>query len=179
MKKLMIVLACVLALGASSTSVSAIPLTIGDAYYVGRINDGIPSAETKEIGYVNTLITLAAGQAETDIGTETYDRLGSTLTSLPLATSYSPHGGVYVDINVATYAYILGKYDQNDAGSYVWYISGLNYVSLPLYAPSGHEVSHYTLFTNGDFQTPDGGMTLMLLGGALVGLGALRRKFRG
>ena len=26
---------------------------------------------------------------------------------------------------------------------------------------------------------PDGGMTLMLLGGALVGLGALRRKFRG
>jgi hypothetical protein len=28
------------------------------------------------------------------------------------------------------------------------------------------------------FYVPDGGMTLMLLGGALVGLGALRRKFR-
>ena len=28
-------------------------------------------------------------------------------------------------------------------------------------------------------QTPDGGTTLMLLGGALMGLGALRRKFRG
>ena len=26
---------------------------------------------------------------------------------------------------------------------------------------------------------PDGGATLMLLGGAMVGLGALRRKFRG
>ncbi len=30
-----------------------------------------------------------------------------------------------------------------------------------------------------DFETvPDGGVTLMLLGGALVGLGALRRRFR-
>lgn len=29
------------------------------------------------------------------------------------------------------------------------------------------------------YQVPDGGTTLMLLGGALVGLGALRRKFRG
>jgi hypothetical protein len=31
----------------------------------------------------------------------------------------------------------------------------------------------------GTVDVPDGGTTLMLLGGALVGLGALRRKFRG
>jgi hypothetical protein len=33
-------------------------------------------------------------------------------------------------------------------------------------------------YVNDGVKVPDGGMTLMLLGGALVGLGALRRKFR-
>jgi VPDSG-CTERM motif len=52
------------------------------------------------------------------------------------------------------------------------------------YAASGPDLPLNTYATaifgpNFQYSVPDGGATLMLLGGALVGLGALRRKFRG
>jgi hypothetical protein len=78
------------------------------------------------------------------------------------------------DAPVGTY-YVLGKYDAAQAGSLVWLVTvtapGTS-ISLPAYFDGeNHGLSHATTFV------PDGGMTLMLLGGALVGLGALRLRF--
>jgi hypothetical protein len=47
--------------------------------------------------------------------------------------------------------------------------------------PNGTKGQYTTLYSGGVFAVtniPDGGMTIMLLGGALVGLATLRRKFR-
>lgn len=57
-----------------------------------------------------------------------------------------------------------------DFGGYAVKALNLNYVTG---APA------QSLLTMVPTTVPDGGMTLMLLGGALMGLGALRRKFRG
>jgi hypothetical protein len=135
--------------------------------------------------YLNYLRTLTAGQGNTQLpaGTgEIYNRLNSTVAGPFPAAVYagrvaaSPTSTI---INVTGFAYVLGKYGSN--GSLVWFVNGaLGEVSLPgSYVPPGTQgggLSHISWFT--PVTVPDGGATLMLLGGALVGLGALRRKFR-
>src|SRR5687767_3691057 len=124
MKKLLVHLALAIGFaGAIATPLSA--LSIGDADYVGRINDGIPSNPADEVGYINTLIDLAPGALPILIGTETYDRVGSPagLVGLPDANLT---GAVKDDtspsnvVDVTGFEYILGKYDAAQAGSYVW-----------------------------------------------------------
>jgi hypothetical protein len=183
MKKLLSVLfAAVLFLGLGANAVQATSLTYGDAYYLGYVNDAIPSNVDDTVGYINNLITLAAGAGPTVIGTESYSRVGSALPGpFPVAVAL---GGVKTDtsigsgINVTGWTYLLGKYDAHNAGAYVWYVAGLETADIPNFfnAAGQYGLSHYTLLNH--TQVPDGGATLMLLGGALVGLGALRRKFR-
>jgi hypothetical protein len=195
MRRLMMFsVACVLALGLTAGRAEAIPLTIGTAdldadYYVGQIIDGIPSSFADEARYINNLITLGAGQGNTSIpnpddSVETYNRVGSDLEGLfPTALiegAVKNETGEYTGINVTGFTYILGKYDAGNpgAGAYVWYVGGLTgvtFVALPATSPGGYELGHYTLFNARS--VPDGGTTLILLGGALVGLGILRRKF--
>ncbi len=182
MKKLMIVLACAVALGLTPLSAGATELTFGDQYYIGHINDGIPSSPTDEVTYINNLITLAAGAGVETIGTEAYDRLDSTLvTSFPTAVvtgNTRDESGNSLGIDVTGYTYLLGKYDAFHAGSYVWDVSGLTEVNIPSLGPADkYGLSHYSLYNFKPPTVPDGGATLMLLGGALVGLAALRRKF--
>ena len=192
MKKFLLVVTCMVALGVSAPIASATQLYIpdvntSDPYYVGRINDGIPSSEAEEMAYIKILIGLNTNQSPIQIplgSGEVYDRLYSTVGGLLTPTPYAPTvdgpGAFHENINVTDYAYILGKYDAGNAGAYVWYVAGLGSVTLPLYATPDdrYELSHYTLFKVRQGDVPDGGFTLMLLGGALVGLGALRRKFR-
>jgi hypothetical protein len=68
-------------------------------------------------------------------------------------------------------------------GDTIWVVSGIDYGGLSHWTPSDFISSHYTSYApvtvGGGASVPDGGATLMLLGSALVGLGALRRKFRG
>jgi hypothetical protein len=184
MKATIIAIVCLLALGLTAPVALADSLVVGDGHYLGRINDDIPSSVALETGYLNNLITLAAGAGPIQIppGTgEIYDRLGSTLAG-PFPTAF---GGVksgddpaYTGINVTGYTYILGKYDADKAGGYVWDVSGLTTVDIPQNLPLANKygLSHYTLFNPST--VPDGGVTLMLLGGALVGLETLRRRFR-
>lgn len=99
-------------------------------------------------------------------------------------------------IDVTGFTYLIGKYDGPNGGTMVFRVSNidftgydLNKVSLPgNYDPPGgkegqeYGLSHYTLFkvqssVPDPAPTPDGGATLALLGSALVGIGALRRKF--
>ncbi len=184
MKKLMILLACALALGLTPVSAGAIDLTFGDTYYIGHINDGIPSSPADEVSYINNLITLDAGAAVTTIGTEAYDRLDSTLVAMfPTAVveGYTrDESGNNLGIDVTGYTYLLAKYDAFHAGSYVWDVSGLTgEIDIPSFCtPCGkYGLSHYSLYNYQPPTVPDGGATLMLLGGALMAIGALRRKF--
>jgi hypothetical protein len=184
MKRLVMVsVACVLALGLSAGRAEATVLTIGDAYYIGSINDGVPSSVSLEAGYINYLITLLPGATDTTIPPstgETYNREESTLSG-PLPTAVvagafkSPDSPTSTAIDVNGFTYILAKYNATKAGSLVWLIYGAGTtVDLPT-SYNDQALGHYTLFNA--TPVPDGGTTLILLGGALVGLGALRRRF--
>lgn len=193
MKTMIMVVVGLLALGLTAGTVQAETLTISSATYIGHILDGIPSSEALELSYITNLITLAAGAGPTQIPAVTgefYDRLGSPYVgALPTPTSPQKSGDdpSAADIPVTGRTYILAKYDADHAGSFVWYVGGMTSVTLPAQAGGGDGegcdkndtcgLSHYTTF-NGT-SVPDGGATLMLLGGALVGLETLRRKFRG
>jgi hypothetical protein len=194
MKRTLIAIACALAfaLPTANAGASTLALDFGDAYYVGRIVDGIPSSEALEAVYITYLLRLAPGDPQIQLpgGSppegELYDRLGSSLM-LPLpplvtAGVKDESGGSI--IWVSGVGYILAKYDQANpgAGAYVWYVGGLvGYVSVPTHSPStlddkGKEV-RYGLGHTTSFGVPDGGATLMLLGATLFGLGVLRRRF--
>ena len=78
-----------------------------------------------------------------------------------------------------SFNYVLAKYGNATGAlgqvSYVWFSS--TGFSGDIVLPSAG-LSHISVFNSFKKDVPDGGATLMLLGGALVGLGALRRKFR-
>ena len=62
--------------------------------------------------------------------------------------------------------------------NYSFTVGGSGLVNGTFLAAEGGKNEFSTPFTTtGLVNTPDGGMTLVLLGGALVGLGSLRRKF--
>jgi hypothetical protein len=158
-------------------------------YYVGWIKDleGLGVSESNEAGFVDGLKALSPGTGDT--GTSpTYNRQysDSSLTGLPAATSI----GALRDatspptaFNVSGYEYLLAKYGNT---SRVWYVAGLADVEIPSQAFSGkftggpnrrpisNGLSHWTLFNAQ--AVPDGGVTVILLGAALFGVEALRRR---
>ena len=184
MKMRMFTLVSMLAIALSATHAGATTLTIGDAMYLGSVNDGIPSNLTDEMNYINILITLAPGQDDTQLppGTgEIYNRENSLLVGpFPTATL---SGAVKVDtqedegntgINVTGFTYILAKYDAGNAGSLVWLLDdSVQTVDIPL-KYNNRGLSHYATF-NGT-AVPDGGVTIGLLGFVMLGLGYLRRR---
>lgn len=160
---------------------SAIALTIGDAYYLGELEKSAPASESAEAGYINNLITLAAGQSNTTISGKKYDRVDSDVAGpfpTATATGAKKEDTDQTNINATGFAYILGKYGQN---SYVWFLSGaLTDIVLPAKL-SGKGLSHSTLFNPGISpipppSVPDGGTTLLLLGAVMAGFAVLRRK---
>jgi hypothetical protein len=157
----------------------AIILTQGDAFYLGSINDGIPSNPTDEASYINFLKTLAAGAGDTDNPAagddEIYNRVGSTVAGpFPTAVttgSLKDETGT-LTVNSTGFTYVLAKYDAGDAGSLVWFINGsVSEVTLPA-TLNGKGLSHISLYDPGTTNVPDGGATLMLLGLAVTGIGA-------
>jgi hypothetical protein len=123
-------------------------LSIGDSYYMGYINDGIPSSTTNEATYINNLADLAPGAGPTTIGTETYTRSSATLCypSCPDATGGTKNetGSNTGSYNGATY--LLAKYDGPNYGSVVWYVAGLTGSFVLPTTAGGYGLSHYTLF---------------------------------
>ena len=178
----------VAALAAVSASAATINLGIGDTTYVGSVNDGIPSSPANEVIYINTLITRPAGSGDLLIGTETYNRMGSTLfAALPISDLTGALKFDSTNVGDATgFEYVLGKYDAAQAGSLVWYLGGianLDLVSLPL-TYNGHGISHLSLYNATGTpppppppppSVPDGGSTVMLLGIALGAIALARR----
>jgi hypothetical protein len=178
MKKMIKKLAMVVAVFACLIGTSVYALSIGDANYVGSVNDGIPSSAENEVVWINTLIDQAAGSGDTVVGTETYNRVGSTLVGLPdaVVTGAVKDESGDNSIDATGYHYIIGKYDATRAGSLVWYsaVGFSGTITLPTHY-NNLEISHISLYNGGGGSVPDSGMTLILLGTALAGLGAARR----
>jgi hypothetical protein len=173
-----------LALALTASSAFATTLAIGDANYVGSINDGIPSNPDDEASYINYLTTLAAGAGNTQLpaGTgEIYNRQGSTLAgpfpeALASPTFKDETGNQTTSVS-GTYQYVVAKYDAAAAGSLVWYFSGgiTGSVTVPL-TYNDREVSHISFYNAAS--VPEGGATIGLLGLSLMGLGFLRGRIR-
>lgn len=191
MNKRLVAIVCSLGLGLTATSAVAaeIQLVVGSPpsyntnYYVGAIDD-VAHGESQELAFVGNLISVGSGQSET-IGGILYDRTGSTLTTLPSveavrgkndSLTLSDTSDVFAwTLNDTGTLYILAKYDEAAGGTLV-FLATIT-AGDTVYVPDsfgGHDLSHLSVLG----RVPDGGTTLMLLGGALVGLGALRRKFR-
>lgn len=177
MTKTLIALACGLAMTFSATTASA--LSVGDANYIGSVDNGVPSGDADEVNYVNSLLDQAIGTTQlclydTD---ETCSRVGSTLNTAGFVDATLPvnknESGTNL-VNVTGYQYLLVKYGAGGGEqiSYVWYVgnlSGVQSISPTL------ALSHWSLFNQGT-AVPDGGATLGLLGLGMMGLSFLRRR---
>ena len=175
---------------------NAAALEITDAGVVGAFHGSIPSNTTNELAVAEFLLDMiapssdsngpAAGITPCDITND----LGCYATSnVEYAGNLAaPVQGASGDFTVdAGFDYALAKYGNAQAGGgYVLFYLGGAATSLPtasniLWGAANTEqfgLSHYTTFVaTTQFDVPDGGATLMLLGAALGGLGFLRRRF--
>lgn len=205
MKKMtMFGLVCVLALGFAVPNAHAVSLTIGGTGYLGAYAPPEPADPPSEVAYINNLITLAAGAVNTELPVvgsgDYYNRVGSTLAG-PFPTAVeggtvkqnnTDLGFTPTNITITGFRYLVAKYDGPGGSGRVWDLLGIvGPVSIPLFGDgiladkkgdikTDLGLSHYSLYksTNPDTGVPDGGMTLMLLGGAIVGFETLRRKIR-
>ena len=157
------------------------PLLTSDPLFVGWYHPPEPADPLDEVAYINELIKHVPGDGEVQVGDFYYDRSASPLDGpLPLAiladAIKDDDPVIGANIDVTGYTYLVGKYDGRNAGALVWLVSGMtDPVILPAkWGPSTKQygLSHYSLYRS----VPDGGATLVLLGGALMGLAALRRK---
>lgn len=192
-KMMMFAVVCAIALAVSAPSALAVSLTTGSAQYLGLIDDGIPSSPSLEASYINSLIGITPGSPTTTIGTENYTRstnpcpvggcpTATDVGSFKLDRDEGPaavNPVIHLGIDVTGWTYLLAKYNGPNYGSVVWYVGDMTgTVDIPEWLPDsqGYQISHYSLYN--PTSVPEGGMTLMLLGGALLGLETLRRRLR-
>ena len=177
-RTLIITVACALGLMLSGVTAQATPLTYGDEYYLGSYMPN-PADPTEEALRINILNDYGVG-VEAIVDGINYSRVGSTLDgSFPDAVFGLKLENVG-SIDATGFQYVLAKYGGGQDGySLVWFLStGFAGEVEPPARYDGNGLSHIDVFTRTTTTVPDGGITLMLLGGALVGIGALRRKFR-
>ena len=157
---------------AFSTNASA--LTIGDSHELGFVKYGVPSGDADRTTYVNHLIGMALGTADSADG-QVYTRSNHDFGPLPTAVFALDGTSTTIDLGTAgTYTYLFAKYDNTAAGSEVWYVGNLSgSIRIPAFAGQ-YGLSGWTLFGPGN-GVPDGGTTVMLLGAALGALGIARR----
>lgn len=172
--------------GVSVANATPINLVEGDSYYVGFISDGVPASASDDLSYITNLITLAPGAGATVLGSETYSRIDSTLTVLPLSgsitrlgASLNGNGGNSYEIIVTGPTYITAKYDAHNAGEWVWLVEAGTYY-IPAYDPEKNKygLSNVDIISASSSSTssvPEP-TTLLLLGAGLVGFAAFRRK---
>jgi hypothetical protein len=176
------VMACGLFLAAPAHAI-----TLDDPGVVGAFKGALDNADpTNESALANALLDLTDGQTSPD-GCDISTLQGCMEASDPGAVGGDTYTGDLtlngLDGNTATGAtYAIGKYDGQNGGYVLFYLplSGApDAVSNPLWGTAGtdqYALSHVRYFTSGTVTTPDGGMTLSLLGLALAGIGAARRR---
>lgn len=171
------------------TVANAATLTIGDARYMGFIDDGVPSGAADQVNYLNYLKSLAPGSNASSLG-ESFERSNNTLCypTCPVVVVASVNDTTGANTGIPTgYTYLYAKYDGPNWGVEVWYIAGLTgTIDIPATA-GGYGLSHYTLYNvttqpcTGDLcdppvVTPEPGTMLMLGTGLALLAARLRRR---
>jgi hypothetical protein len=201
MRKCVVITAAVVSCMALATKAQATLLTTSDAYYMGVVTpDG--GSPTTEAGEVNFLAAMTPPSSTTS-GGEAYDRSSNTLcfsscpdaTALPFVKDDTASNNTFT-LN-GTQTYVIAKYDNLQAGMYVWYVAGLSGTySVPFGLGScgqgsGCGLSHFIVYggTGGGTGNPEtGGGTgnpetgpepaSLLLFGAALGIAGLRMRRR-
>jgi hypothetical protein len=182
-----------------ASQAQAIAFAVGDSYYMGYINDGIPSGDASAAGYLTILGDMAPSTGPTQIpaGTgETYTRSSNSLCynptpalGCPDATTTGIVGGNTTSVNLGTgFLYLLAKYDGPNWGTEVWYVGGLTGSghTIPQFPPgqTRNELSHWSLFNPGgggggnEDPIPEPGSLILLGTGLAVAARRMRRARR-
>lgn len=176
--------ACAISLALSIDAI-AVPISTTSDQYVGSISPNVPANEAAEVSYINALIALAPG-ASGNFSGQTLVRSSETFVGgLPTAVvtgSFKDETNPSTTIDITGFEYLLGKYGgqgNSGGGAWVFFVGDLTgEVTIPgNFGTGGPGLSHYTLYNANRTSVPDGGATVMLLGMALGGAGALRRRF--
>jgi hypothetical protein len=189
MKKIMqrlLVVGCLATALSARLNAASIPLAFGNAdpYAVGFVVDGVGNP-TEQASFVNILVGLPANTTNLQspaLTGEFYTRTDN-FGALP-ATTVTGHkaqngSGTSFDLGASGFTYLIGKYDAESAGMYVWYVAGLTgLVSIPGTSDgfNGHQGLSHTIAYGPGTSVPDGGSTIALLGGALVLLAGISRR---
>lgn len=171
------------ALSARLSAVTILAFGNADPYAVGFVVDGVGNP-AEQAAFVNILVGLPANTTNFLSGGDTYwrtDNFGALPTTSNTGSLKQDNANTTFDLGASGFTYLIGKYDAENAGMYVWYVAGLTgIVTMPANSSGfngGQGLSHSIAYGPGT-SVPDGGSTIALLGGALVLLaGICRRSF--
>lgn len=195
------VVGCLLALAVVPAGAISLNVGLTGSYIVGDVIHGIQAGGQvdRDVTMVNNLITVALNNHNATFASDpgdTYQRSGNSFSPLPTATATGAQfasgiadGASTLTLDLSTlgsFTYLVAAYDGPNGGVEVWDIAGLTgSIDIPRYAePIGTDGSLQTsskyLMTgwsllNPSGSVPDGGVTLSLLGFALLGIGTVRR----
>ena len=154
-----------------------------DSHVVGTVTPADPADIEDQASYINFMVRLAVG----DSGTFKRNTIENTIVHLQLpgsslfnASLFLPVSGTNatgIELDAGGYLYLFAKYDGLNDLSQVWFLGGVDLdatLNIPTHGPEGQALTGWTLFLPGA-AVPDGGATIMLLGGALGALGMARR----
>ncbi|MGZ5568775.1 MAG: VPDSG-CTERM sorting domain-containing protein [Limisphaerales bacterium] len=191
-------LAAVVGAGLVAVNATAIPtltLTVDGnlppgttSYVLGAIDPDHPANATSEVDAINAILALSLGGSGTSGGNTIY-RSQNTFGSLPAATLTGTSGtGTATSFIDSGYTYLVAKYDGPNGVTEVWDLAGVaagTQITIPANAfgdnNNQYGLSGWNFFnqiTTNITSVPDGGSTVALLGLALAGAEALRRKMQ-
>jgi hypothetical protein len=132
---------------------------------------------------VNLLVNWYNGGANPTGGGTTFTLSAGSgvpgpLRPAPITFGFKDESAPFVDVNSATFSYVLGKYGN---AAYLFYIGNLppGSYSLPnTLVAGGNSLSHEVAFAAGGTSVPDGGTTMALLGLGLLGVAFMQRKVK-
>lgn len=175
--------ACALISLACATQLNAISLTASQV--IGYVRPATPAEPTDETARLQFFIMLYNGSSAVQPDNNAYTPVfGAALPSvLPAPAVFGTKittGTLPVTITTP-YNYLMAKFGPD---SVYYYLGGQTGSLTDLFipaalGPNGNGLSHISLFnpTGGGPRVPDSGATIGLLGGTLLVLASLRRRF--